>query len=109
MSLSKTILLFTQDSTLSRMIHHALKCTKHAPLAYKLQQMEVNEMVKTFPLKLLKTGTTFSKSQSSGIEFVVIDCVKITCSIGTISNAYDFKNDCWNSNRYRGFVNIQAL
>jgi len=36
----------------------------------------------------LKTGTILAKSQSSGMELVVIDCVNITCMIGAISKAH---------------------
>jgi len=39
----------------------------------------------------LKIGTTFAESQSSGIQFVVRDCVNTTCNIGAISGALAFR------------------
>ena len=39
----------------------------------------------------LKIGTTLAESQSSSTQFVVRDCVKITCNIGVISDAHAFR------------------
>jgi len=57
-----------------------------------LQQIDVNEiglqLLGEDLSPFLKVGTTFVRSQSLGTEFVVKDCVKITCNIGAISKVH---------------------